>query len=100
MRDFLPAVFLAIAGLGVLTAFTFIPKADEPAIVVFGTSLSQEERLIRVVRLGGMIMGAPQTGQTIYATFENLPSFEDIRSSGVIAILNAEGARGCTIQEI
>ena len=105
MRDLLPAAILAIAGLCILTAATLYPSTDGPAVVVFNSSLSQEDRMVRAAHLGGTIVRVPARddeamGRTIFVTFDDLPTFQQINDLGVIAILSAAGASGCADQQV
>lgn len=100
MRDFLPAALLAAVGLCVLTIATIAPVTDEPAVIFFSSDLSQTERVTRAVELGGTIVSVPTTGRTVFVTFGDFPSFQQINDFGVIAILNAVGASGCAGQRV
>lgn len=105
MRDLLPAAFLAIAGLGVLVGVTLAPTTDDPTVVIFTSELSQDDRVARAAHLGGTIVSVPSQGpdalgRTIFVTFDNLPTFQQINDLGVIAILSAVGASGCAGQQV
>ncbi|MGD1934450.1 MAG: hypothetical protein ACFB0Z_08070 [Candidatus Phaeomarinobacter sp.] len=105
MRELLPAAVLAIAGLCALTVATLAPSTDESAIVVFNSSLTQQDRLVRAAHLGGSVISIPSdgpaaVGRTIFVTFETLPTFQQINDLGIIAILSAVGASGCAGQQV
>jgi len=105
VRDLLPAAFLAITGLCVLAGATLAPTTDDPTVVIFTSELTQDDRVVRAAHLGGTIISVPSRGpdalgRTIFVTFDDLPTFQQINDLGVIAILSAVGASGCTGQQV
>jgi hypothetical protein len=100
VRDFLPAISLAVFGLGVLAALTVMPAAGKPAVLVFGSDLSSTERFVRTAMLGGRVVNLPADGHLIYATFDTLPAPDVFLRQGVVVMLNAAGARGCAGQQV
>lgn len=105
MRNILPAALLAIAGLFVLVGATLAPTTDDPTVIIFSSDLTSEERMVRAVHLGGTIISIPleepeALGRTIFVTFHDLPTFQQINDLGVIAILSAVGASGCAGQQV
>lgn len=100
MRDFLPAIILAVIGFVGLGTATVAPRTAEPVVVIFESHISPQDRVARAVQLGGTIIGVPAGSQTLYATFETLPTFRQASDQGVIAMLRALGAAGCAGQQV
>lgn len=72
-----------------------MPRAGEPAVVIFTDPLSDQERFVRTSILGGTVIDVPADGHVIYATFDTLPATDIALRHGVMVMLNAAGARGC-----
>lgn len=94
-RDALPAIALAIAGLGAVSAATLAPRPGYTAAIFFSERMPASERVVRIAQLGGRIVDASAAGRVAYAAFDAVPGFSALWASGVVAVIDAAGAAGC-----
>lgn len=97
MKTFLPALALAIAGTFSIAAMALAPRQGDSVAVIFPPGMTHGEMLRRVTDAGWLPIAYLNGSGMLAAPSEDSGS---LLAEGALLVLDAAGARGCSLLRV